>query len=209
MKKRILSIVLVALLLSTSCAFAGTTQISVKQNEACIRINEEILNADNFNYNGTLYIPLRAVSESMGEEVNWNQDYETAVVVTTNANKAILAKGCIDVLSYSYLAQNVLNNYSNMSPNDISSIRVLMQNEYYTFVNSSKGTCNWDTRFKDSYDKTEGYYKKLVGVMVVLENAKTQSIKSINPSAKTECEKIFKEVFSNIKTISDSVYSIN
>lgn len=83
MKKRLLSIILMLVLIPT-IALAGTAseEIKVQKNVSTITVNGEKITADNFIYNGTTYVPLRAVSENMGSEVSWDNNTKTAAINT-------------------------------------------------------------------------------------------------------------------------------
>ena len=87
MRKKILSMVLMLVLIPT-VAIAGTAseQITVQKNVATVTVNGEKITADNFIYNGTTYVPLRAVSENMGATVDWDNTTKTAKIVNQTAN---------------------------------------------------------------------------------------------------------------------------
>lgn len=46
--------------------------IRVTRNGIMLEVNQTKVNTDRFVYNGTTYVPLRAVSELLGKEVGWN-----------------------------------------------------------------------------------------------------------------------------------------
>lgn len=69
----ILSILLV-LSLSLGLVFAAISEsITVYRNTVKLEVNGKRVNVDNFLYNGTTYIPLRAVGELLDKYVGWNQ----------------------------------------------------------------------------------------------------------------------------------------
>jgi hypothetical protein len=58
-----------------SGTIAGGTiseMIKVYRNTAQIQVNHTLVTKDNFLYEGTTYIPLRAVSELLGKDVSWD-----------------------------------------------------------------------------------------------------------------------------------------
>lgn len=57
-------------------------------------MDDQLLSADNFNYNGSLYVPLRAVSENMGMEALWDQPTKSAYIYNNNNHQAILRAAC-------------------------------------------------------------------------------------------------------------------
>lgn len=78
--KRILCITLILILVCSSFALGAVTtaNINVSPNTAKIYVNGKLLEADNFNYNGTLYVPLRAGFESSGAQVTWDNAHKRA-----------------------------------------------------------------------------------------------------------------------------------
>lgn len=111
-KKKILSMLIVVLMLTTAVAYASgvTITIEVMTNKVNVSINGETVSQANSNYildNGdavpnsivykdTTYLPIRKVAELLGQEVTWDgstntiglQDIATAPVVTETENDA-------------------------------------------------------------------------------------------------------------------------
>lgn len=56
------------------------TQINVERNTMNIYVNGEKVEADNFLYNDTTYVPLRIVSEMFKKNVDWEQLTNTATI---------------------------------------------------------------------------------------------------------------------------------
>lgn len=76
-KKGIISFIICTILVfSTKTAFANSVlqKIEVLINSISLYVNNERVTVDNFLYNGTTYVPLRAVAEINGMEVKWNGD---------------------------------------------------------------------------------------------------------------------------------------
>lgn len=82
MKKRTaIIIVSVIILFTASISYAsGMATIDVYRNYVTLMVNGQYVSVDNFLYNGTTYIPLRAVSELLGATVEWNDYSKTAIV---------------------------------------------------------------------------------------------------------------------------------
>lgn len=66
---------------STNTVVNNSNSISVSKNTMSIYVNGIKVNADNFLYNGTTYIPIRAVADSLGATVNFNSSAKTANIV--------------------------------------------------------------------------------------------------------------------------------
>jgi hypothetical protein len=61
--------------------------IEVVYNSVNLTVNGKKVNADNILYNGTTYVPLRAISEMLGKEVGWDQATSTASINDKNVGK--------------------------------------------------------------------------------------------------------------------------
>lgn len=110
MKKIIsLSIIFIMVL---SFATLGATQfqnIAVEFNTVNITVGGNTVQADNILYNGTTYVPLRAVAEMLGQSVEWNGETNTA-----NINKDASAFWLAQLMNYAdtgYTTGNDLSSY--------------------------------------------------------------------------------------------------
>jgi len=75
----IIGILVSSLLINPAVLAAGATKsIDVMLNSIKIKVNGEPVNSDNILYNGTTYVPLRAVSEMLGKDVTWDGSTNTA-----------------------------------------------------------------------------------------------------------------------------------
>ncbi|NLK45021.1 MAG: hypothetical protein GX300_11590 [Tissierellia bacterium] len=74
--------VVMTLMLMTSFTFAESLMqtIEVIFNSVNLEVNGKKVEADNILYNGTTYVPIRAVAEMLGKEVGWNQETWTASI---------------------------------------------------------------------------------------------------------------------------------
>lgn len=84
MKKTIKGIVLGSLittiLMSTAIGATIKKTIEVTYNSVNLTVNGKKIVADNILYNGTTYVPLRAVADALGKEVGWVQETKTASI---------------------------------------------------------------------------------------------------------------------------------
>ncbi len=78
--KRILCITLILILACSSFALGAVTMtsINVSPNTARVCVNGKLVTTDNFNYNGTLYVPLRSGFETAGATVTWDNVHKQA-----------------------------------------------------------------------------------------------------------------------------------
>ena len=74
-----LAIVLV-LLMTTALGQVITQTIQVVYNSVNLTVNGQKITADNILYNGTTYVPLRAVADALGKDVGWDQATNTASI---------------------------------------------------------------------------------------------------------------------------------
>ena len=115
MKKRIKTILaafLAAVILCTTVFAAPiATTLEVFYNNIKINIDGEIIIPKNvlgdivdpFNYEGTIYVPARAVSEALGAEVAWDGDTQTVIITSGESRQA--AKWFAPMLSLSVSAR--------------------------------------------------------------------------------------------------------
>lgn len=80
--KRIIPIA-ASLILMANSAFAAS--------DASVVVNGETLSSEAYIINDSVYVPLRAVSETLGAEVSWDNDTRTATVTQSEDSAAISA----------------------------------------------------------------------------------------------------------------------
>lgn len=76
----ILGVIVATLLMSTAFGASVTKSIEVMLNSVNLKVNGKDVQADNILYEGTTYVPLRAISEMLGKEVGWDQETKTASI---------------------------------------------------------------------------------------------------------------------------------
>lgn len=136
MKKKITAIILVLILCFSTLAFAADTHrtIEVDANLMTVLVNGKKVEADNFVYNGTTYLPLRAVSEALGNDVDYDPNTQSAII---NKNENIASKRLIaaDVYHDIELISDILHSciYSYLSIENI----VLGPNNSVNYINQS------------------------------------------------------------------------
>lgn len=88
-----------AVLLIALTFFAGmgvgadlSEMVRIYRNTLTIKVNGTTVSADNFLYNNTTYVPLRAISEMLGKDVSWNAVNRAANIDEPSYQKEALAK---------------------------------------------------------------------------------------------------------------------
>jgi len=76
----VIGVIILTLLMGTAIGETITKTIEVVYNTVNITVNGTKITADNILYNGTTYVPLRAVSEALGKEVGWDRATKTASI---------------------------------------------------------------------------------------------------------------------------------
>lgn len=72
---------LVAVIMISGVSYAANmTKIDVLLNQINLKVNGKSVSGDNILYNGTTYVPLRAISEMLNKDVGWDQATKTASV---------------------------------------------------------------------------------------------------------------------------------
>lgn len=83
MKTKIKILVICFALLMTTPVLANSIieSINVIMNTVKVQVNGQDLSSESILYNGTTYLPLRKVAESVGKDVDWNQETMTANII--------------------------------------------------------------------------------------------------------------------------------
>lgn len=77
----IIGVILTSMLMGSVVFADGVRKnIQVLFNDVNITVNGSKVNADNILYEGTTYVPLRAISEMLGKEVGWDASTKTASI---------------------------------------------------------------------------------------------------------------------------------
>lgn len=122
MRKKLLwvgGLVALVVVLSSSIVLAAGLQrtITVLYNSASLRVNGQLITADNILYNGVTYVPLRAVADALGKDVGWDQATMTAMIndrlgtaaVSHSVFKLVGAPALRTVKSNEQLATNIVS----------------------------------------------------------------------------------------------------
>lgn len=81
--KRFIPGIILGFIISTaaySFATGNWENISVLRNDITVVVDGETLSSDNFLYNDTTYLPIRAIGEALDKEVLYNEETNTAII---------------------------------------------------------------------------------------------------------------------------------
>ena len=101
----LLAITLTVVAFSAGMAFGADVSelIRVIRNGMTLEVNHTKVTTDRFVYNGTTYVPLRAVAELLGKNVGWNALTNVATVEDTVYQKDALSKLLPAAVGYKWL----------------------------------------------------------------------------------------------------------
>lgn len=63
--------------------------IEVTQNGVSVYVNGVPVNADNFIYNGTTYLPIRAIGDSIGAIIDYNDNTKIASITVSSGSESV------------------------------------------------------------------------------------------------------------------------
>jgi hypothetical protein len=104
-RKSIFALIAVTMLafsiVGTTYASSGAASIDIQYSNISIVIDGAKLTpkdsngnlVEPFSYNGTIYLPARALGEALGKTVSWNGDTATATIGTPVSNSVVLSTG--------------------------------------------------------------------------------------------------------------------
>ncbi len=103
--------VIVTVILMSTVVFADQVKesIEVMWNSVNITVNGEKVGADNILYNGTTYVPLRAIAEILGKEVGWNQETNTASINDKGVEKPVAKEEPVKSSTETLSQKNAVN----------------------------------------------------------------------------------------------------
>ncbi|MFA4885664.1 MAG: GerMN domain-containing protein [Desulfotomaculaceae bacterium] len=106
MKKVFISCLVLVLVIITSSLAMGNNLIeliNVHRNKVILEVNTIRVTTDNFLYNGTTYVPIRAVSELLGKDVGWNAYTNVASINEFKYEKEQLSRLLPDKAGYNWI----------------------------------------------------------------------------------------------------------
>lgn len=107
MKKLLIILALILSITGTSYA-AGEVYQFVKSN-VIINVNSEALQTETYNFNGKLFVPLRAVVEAIGVNVSYDETSNIASISTVDVDK--LKESCVMINTSNGTGSGVFYDY--------------------------------------------------------------------------------------------------
>ncbi len=75
---------------SLSLAYSASKEvIKVIKNKYSVEVNDNLVESDSFLYNDRIYIPLRAISESLGMDVEWDDNNKAVKIYNEDYDKTV------------------------------------------------------------------------------------------------------------------------
>ncbi len=204
MKKKVLIIVLTLCLVFQNVTFAATwNTLAVLMNGMTVKVNGQIVQSDNILYNGTTYLPLRAVSEALGAKVNYIDETKTADITINNSqinntgldynavkigSMYILIESYVDAInSDQYVSRNILsaliNNYNTETQisSDISKYEENLKKNYSMIKEDLSNFQRSSNQYSDNSIMLEDFVKisKYFNDIEAMEKNKIQLLRNI------------------------------
>lgn len=120
-----------------TCAVSGIAvgvwdKIDVLRNDIKVVVNGKEIAADNFLYNDTTYLPMRAIGEALGEKVDYDQASNTAYIGERTDNLNIDKNTGFRVVDY----QEIKDQYPNIDefdkdPGGVVGLLAMLDGRYY------------------------------------------------------------------------------
>lgn len=104
--KSLYTVIIAALLMcsfGTACGQDEGETVTIYKNRVKIDVNGERVNSDNFIYDGTTYVPLRAISEILDKNVGWNAFTYVASIDDKKYEKDRLSKLLPNQIGYKWV----------------------------------------------------------------------------------------------------------
>lgn len=127
-----MGLIVATLLMSTAVGATVKKNIEVIYNSVNLVVNGKKVNADNIIYNGTTYVPLRAIGEMLGKEIGWDQTTYTASIDDKISEKPVVNDS--NPNSFTYKDENGNALYSI----EIKGIKVMSERNQYSDKNPAE-----------------------------------------------------------------------
>jgi hypothetical protein len=182
--KKVICIALILIISTTSIIFAAASSIniSVVANQAKITVDGKLITADNFLYNGTTYVPLRAISENLSCNVSWDQQTKTASITSNRNTSSVnndVSQNVYDAIAitndYVILKENIefLKDYSERAYSAYASGNITNEKisdlEFLLSITQDSIKSN-NTKYLSSTEKTKSIYDDFVALIFICEN---------------------------------------
>ena len=133
MKMKFLALCGLSMALCANCgtvfAQTGSQKIDAVYNDIKIVVDgkEVSTSTEPFIYNGTTYLPVRAIGEALGKDVSWDAETNTVYIGSAQSNASTQANEVI------YDSNGLKVTYTGLSVNDFGEININLTIENNTF----------------------------------------------------------------------------
>ncbi len=149
-KGLLITTLVLALLMTTALGDAITKTIDVVYNSVNLTVNRKKIEADNILYNGTTYVPLRAVADALGKDVGWDGNTNTASINDKGATQPAIENPSANIYTHKDENGNALYTV------EIKSIRLMSERNKYSEKNPAE-VYIIDYTYKNINNSTELY----------------------------------------------------
>ncbi len=143
--------------------------VRIYRNTVTLEVNGTKITADNFLYNNTTYVPMRAVAEMLGKDVTWNAATRVAGIDDASYQKAALSKLLPSSLGYQWIYNGFAEYDHTMTLNSITDEIVRRTYQITGTVGDASGgesTANRTISLKYIIEKTSLIQEKQEQVMM-------------------------------------------
>lgn len=176
--------------------------INVTRNSATISVDSVPINADNFIYNDTTYVPLRAVTEALGCSVFWDEEKREIAIDNLPLLKTFLATKAVSQLEVIYFTADAICEF----PGDYIDAVGYILHDTYTYDNQKRyeqkleTLKNYITMCYDSYNSNDTWYLKNM-----MEN---NELESVSPDTVTNILESFNKQYEELNTALNEIKSM-
>lgn len=176
--------------------------INVTRNSATISVDSVPINADNFIYNDTTYVPLRAVTEALGCSVFWDEEKREIAIDNLPLLKTFMATRALAQFELFYTVADFTDDYRR----DYMDAVGYILDDFYTYETQKKYELSLEslkndiTMCYDSYNSDVSWHLKYL-----IEN---NELESISPEAITNILSSLSKQYEELNTALNEIKSM-
>ncbi len=162
-------IVGVIIMITTPVIGSVYKSINVYFDKVTLMVNDELVDEETILYEGTTYVPLRAISEMLGKEVTYDVETSTAHIDEKGTNRTFIYEIKEETLFTSVTANDLIGEWEGLYIFD------KFENAYEEIDLSKPGFTNETFRYYEDGSfirqrSREDYYQTSIGDYTVIDN---------------------------------------